>query len=262
MQHKDKKITKTQSLTTEKTERLQKIIASSGICSRRKAEELMLSGKVSVNGKVVKELGTKADPYNDSIKVDGKTIVFSKTERYRYFVLNKPAGFITSLYDPEGRPIVMDLMPKGIRRLLPVGRLDYNTEGILLFTNDGEVLHRLTHPKFGIKRTYLVRTKGGIPAERIQKAQTNGVFVDGVKIKDIKISNIRHTPNASWFEIEIGEGRNREVRRIVESMDSEVARLKRIAYGPVASGIPPKGRFRELSKEELKTILELVQIKR
>lgn len=262
MQHKDKRTTKPAPSPATTTERLQKVIASAGICSRRKAEEFILAGKVSVNGRIVKELGTKADPYQDSIKVDGKTIILSKTERYQYFVLNKPAGYITSLSDPQGRPIVMDLMPKGIKRLLPVGRLDYNTEGILLFTNDGETLHRLTHPKFGIKRTYLVRTKGGIPAERIQKAQTSGVYVDGVVIRDIKVANIRHTPNATWFEIEIGEGRNREVRKIVESLGSEVARLKRIAYGPVVSGIPPKGRFRELSKDELKTIFELVQIKR
>lgn len=259
MQHKEKKITKSQSPATE---RLQKLIASTGFCSRRKAEELILEGKVSVNGRIIKELGTKADPSNDSIKVNGKLLVLPKIERYRYFVLNKPAGYITSLNDPEGRPIVMDLMPRNVRRLLPVGRLDYNTEGILIFTNDGEVLHRLTHPRYGVKRNYLVRTKGGIPAEKIDKVQRNGVFIDGVKIRDIKISNIRHTPNASWFEIEIGEGRNREVRKIVEAMDSEVARLKRIAYGPVCSGIPPKGRFRELSREEIKAILELVQLKR
>ena len=251
----------TQSATTT-TERLQKLIASAGICSRRKAEDLILRGKVTVNGKVIKELGTKADPYEDEVRVEGKTLVLSKAERYRYFVLNKPAGFITSLKDPEGRPIVMDLMPKGVRRLLPVGRLDYNTEGILIFTNDGELLHRLTHPKFGITRTYLVRTKGGIPAEKLEKLQTNGIFLDGVKINDIKIANIRHTTNATWFEIEIGEGRNREVRKIVEALGSEVARLKRIAYGPVSSGVPPKGRFRELSKEELRIIFELVQLKR
>ncbi len=259
MQHKEKKITKSQSPATE---RLQKLIASTGLCSRRKAEELILEGKVSLNGRIVKELGTKADPYQDSIKVNGKVLVLSKTERYSYLVLNKPAGYITSLNDPEGRPIVMDLMPRNIRRLLPVGRLDYNTEGILIFTNDGEVLHRLTHPKYGVKRTYLVRTKGGIPADRIEKVQRSGVYVDGAMIKDIKISNIRHTSNASWFEIEIGEGRNREVRKIVEAMDSEVARLKRIAYGPVSSGIPPKGRFRELSRDEIKAIFDLVQIKR
>ncbi len=259
MQHKDKKITKSQSTGTE---RLQKIIASTGFCSRRKAEELILDGKVSVNGKIIKELGSKADPYNDSIKVNGKQLILSKVERYRYFVLNKPAGYITSLSDPQGRPIVMDLLPRNIKRLLPVGRLDYNTEGILLFTNDGEALHRLTHPKFGVKRTYLVRTKGGIPQEKLDKVQRSGVYVQGALVKDIKIRNVRHTSNASWFEIEIGEGRNREVRKIVEAMDSEVARLKRIAYGPISSGIPPKGRFRELTRDEIKAISDLLQIKR
>ena len=203
-------------------------------------------------------MGVKVDPLEDVIKVDGSTIRPPKKSSYLYFVLNKPSGYITTLSDPEGRQTVMELLPPSARRLRPVGRLDYNTEGILLFTDDGELLHRLTHPSYGVRRRYLVRAKGLIEEERLMKLKTSGIFVDGVKIKNIDVSEIRSTGNSTWFEIEVGEGRNREIRKIVLALGGEVSRLKRIAYGAVYRGIPPKGMFRPLSRQEVQDLYSLV----
>jgi pseudouridine synthase len=203
-------------------------------------------------------MGVKVDPTTDVIKVDGMTIRPPKKSSYLYFVLNKPSGYITSLHDPEGRQTVMELLPPMARRLRPVGRLDYNTEGILLFTDDGELLHRLTHPSYGVRRRYLVRAKGIIEQEKLEKLKTSGIFLEGAKIKNIDISDIRCTNNCTWFEIEIGEGRNREIRKIVMALGGEVSRLKRIAYGAVYKGIPPKGLFRPLTKQEVQELYTMV----
>ena len=211
-----------------------------------------------MNGRKVDTMGFKVDPEVDVIKVDGSTMRPPKKSSFLYFVLNKPSGYITSLNDPEGRQTVMELLPPMARRLRPVGRLDYNTEGILLFTDDGELLHRLTHPSYGVRRRYLVRAKGMIEQEKLLKLKTNGIFLDGTKIKNIDVSEIRSTNNATWFEIEVGEGKNREIRKIVLALGGEVSRLKRIAYGTIFKGIPPKGMFRPLSKQEVKDLYTLV----
>jgi len=247
---------------TPDKERLQKVIASTGYCSRRKAEELITEGKVTVNGKRITELGTKVDPLDDQIKVGAKLLTIPYKKNLLYYVLNKPSGCITAKSDPNGRAIVMDFFPKNLKRLIPVGRLDYNTEGILLFTDDGELLHRLTHPSYEVRRRYLVRTKGLISPEKLQKLEVSGIFVDGVKLKNINIKDIRHSGSATWFQIEIGEGRNKEVRKIVLALGAEVSRLKRIAYGPIHKGIPPKGSIRELTKEEVNQLYTAVGLKR
>ncbi|MCX6112460.1 MAG: pseudouridine synthase [Proteobacteria bacterium] len=275
MPHRDRKFTKLQKanksngigrgqkdevLATQ--DRLQKIIASTGLCSRRAAEQMILEGRVILNGKRVIKLGVKADPFSDEIKVDHKVIRVPYNKKHVYYVLNKPSGYITSLSDPFERPIVMDLFPRDMKRLIPVGRLDYNTEGILLFTDDGELVHRLTHPKYGVRRRYLVRTKGIIPREKLEKVGTNGIFVEGVKLKDIVIDDIRYSGSATWFQIEIGEGKNREIRKIVLALDAEVSRLKRIAYGVVYNRIPPKGSFRPLTSEEIYDLYKMVGLER
>lgn len=203
-------------------------------------------------------MGVKVDPSSDIIKIDGKTLRPAQNTTTVCYVLNKPSGYITSLKDPEGRPTVMDLLPGVSKKLRPVGRLDYNTEGIILFTNDGELMHRLTHPSYGVRRRYLVRAKGIIEESKLLKLKTSGIFIDGVKIKNIDVTNIRITGNSTWFEIEVGEGKNREIRKIVLALGSEVSRLKRIAYGPISSGIPPKGSFRPLSKQEITALMEVV----
>jgi 23S rRNA pseudouridine2605 synthase len=251
---------KEEQTTTE--DRLQKIIAATGLCSRRAAEQMILEGRVILNGKKVTKLGVKADPFNDEIKVDHKQIRVPYRKKHVYFVLNKPSGYITSLSDPFDRPIVMDLFPHDMKRLIPVGRLDYNTEGILLFTDDGELVHRLTHPKYGVRRRYLVRTKGLIPSEKLEKVAASGIFVDGYKIKGIIIDDIRYSGSATWFQIDIGEGRNREVRNIVLALGAEVSRLKRIVYGAVYNRIPPKGNFRPLSSEEIHDLYTMVGLER
>jgi len=242
-------------------ERLQKIIASSGFCSRRKAEELIASGAVTVNGEVVKEAGSKADPKNDVIKINNRINISVKVNRKELCtgVLNKPSGFICTMNDPEGRPTVSRLLTKRYRKhkMLPVGRLDVNTEGVLIFTNDGELMNRLTHPRTGIARVYLVRARGEIPMQGFEEIAKNGIKIDNDVISDIKIFNVRYAGASTWFEIEIYEGKNREVRRIVEYLGSEVSRLKRIAYGPIGRAIPPKGKFRELRADEIEDLYEL-----
>ncbi|MEI6092419.1 MAG: pseudouridine synthase [bacterium] len=243
-------------------DRLQKIIAAAGVCSRRAAEQMILEGRVILNGKRVTKLGVKADPFTDEIKVDHQVIHVPYKKKYIYYVLNKPSGYITSLSDPFDRPIVMSLLPRDLKRLIPVGRLDYNTEGILLFTDDGELVHRLTHPKFGVRRRYLVRTKGIIPREKLDKLAASGIFLEGVKLKDILIDDVRYTGSATWFQIEIGEGRNREVRKIVLALGAEVSRLKRIAYGPIYNRIPPKGACRPLSSEEVYDLYNIVGLEK
>lgn len=239
-------------------ERLQKIIANTGYCSRREAEKLIKAGRVYVNGKPVTELGFKASK-NDDIRIDHK-IIKILTE-YKYFVLNKPRGFITTVKDPENRPTVMDLLPREAKKLLPVGRLDFNTEGILLFTNDGELINRLTHPRYQVPRLYLVRARGVIDEGKLMEVQERGINVEGEIIKDFVISEVRTTDAATWFHVEIREGKNREVRRIVEAMGSEVSRLTRIAYGPIFKRIPPKGRCRELLKSEVEDLYRTVNLK-
>lgn len=237
--------------------RLNKAISDTGLCSRRKADELIQDSKVKVNGQTINTLGYKVDTKNDKILVNGKRLFTIQNKEYKCLVLNKPKGFITTKTDPENRPTVMDLIPKKYRNLKPVGRLDFNTEGILIFTDDGELLYRLTHPKFQINRTYLVRAKGTIAEEKFKNLTE--IKVDGIEIKDFIINNLRYSPSATWFEITIAEGKNREVRKIVEAMGSEVSRLTRIAYGTIYKA-PAKGKTRLVEGKEKAELYKLVNM--
>jgi 23S rRNA pseudouridine2605 synthase len=238
-----------------KLERLQKILAKAGISSRRKAEELILGGQVQINGKVVTELGTKADPERDHVRVDGKLL--QGPERIRYFVLNKPKGFVTTVSDPEGRPTVMQFFATERERLYPVGRLDYLSEGLLLVTNDGELANKLTKAASGVEKTYLVKVAGQ-PTEDMLDVLRSGVVIERgrpgentgrVRTAPAKIRQVRQGDNP-WYEVIIIEGRNRELRKMFEEIGHHVEKIRRVGYGPLILDLEP-GKLRELEAEEV-----------
>jgi 23S rRNA pseudouridine2605 synthase len=236
-----------------KLDRLQKILAQAGVASRRKAEELIEQGRVQVNGKVITELGTKADAARDHIRVDGKLL--QGAERLRYFVLNKPRGFVTTVKDPEGRPTVMQFFDKMRERLYPVGRLDYMSEGLLLVTNDGELANRLTRAAAGVEKTYLVKVAGQ-PTEAELDILRGGVAIergkpgsDRVHTSPARIRQVRQGDNP-WYEVVLIEGRNRELRKMFEEIGHFVEKIRRVGYGPLILDQEP-GNLRELDAQEL-----------
>jgi len=237
-------------------ERIQKIISAAGVTSRRAAEELITEGRVRVNGQVVTELGTKADASKDHIKVDGKLI--NPHQPKTYIMLNKPVGFVTTMSDPEGRPTVQDLL-KGVKvRVYPVGRLDYNTEGMLIMTNDGDFAHLVTHPKHELPKTYLAKLKGVLDENQIASIET-GLFLDDGKTAPAKLRKIRKEEANSWVEITITEGRKRQVRRMFDRVGRSVIKLKRIRTGNLVLGDLPEGTFRYLTPVEVKGLMDLSQ---
>ena len=232
-------------------ERIQKIISAAGVTSRRAAEQLITEGRVKVNGKVVTELGTKADASKDHIKVDGKLI--NPHQPPTYIMLNKPAGFVTTMSDPEGRPTVEHLL-KGVKtRVYPVGRLDYNTEGLLLLTNDGDFAHLITHPKHEFPKTYLAKVKGVLEDGMIDMLE-RGVFLQDGKTAPARIKKIRKEEANSWVEITIHEGRKRQVRRMFDHVGRSVIKLKRTKTGTLSLGDLPEGSFRHLTLDEVNAL--------
>jgi 23S rRNA pseudouridine2605 synthase len=236
-----------------KLERLQKILAKSGVASRRKAEEMIEQGRVQVNGKVITALGTKADLGRDHIRVDGKLL--GGAERLRYFVLNKPKGFVTTVKDPEGRPTVMQFFDKMKERLYPVGRLDYMSEGLLVVTNDGELANRLTKAASGVEKTYLVKVAGQ-PTEDELDVLRGGVAIERgkpgsakVRTSPARIRQVRQGDNP-WYEVVLIEGRNRELRKMFEEVGHFVEKIRRVGYGPLVLDQEP-GNLRELRADEL-----------
>jgi len=232
-------------------ERLQKIIAAAGIASRRKAEELITSGRVQVNGQTVTELGTKADPEKDHIRVNGKLL--HGAQRHVYLLLNKPKGFVTTVSDPEKRPTVMSLVRGVGSRVYPVGRLDYASEGLLLMTNDGTLAHRLMKAASHVPKTYVVKVSGKPTEEAIAKLR-GGLSIatdDGKRVRTspAKIRIVKDAANP-WYEITLIEGRNRQIRRMFEEVGHHVEKIKRVKYGPLALDVPP-GKFRPLTKQEV-----------
>ena len=232
-------------------ERIQKIMAQGGIASRREAERLILDGRVTLNGKVVVELGTKADTDNDYIKVNGKLI--TRPEPKTYVILFKPRGYVTTSKDPEGRPTVMELLEKVKVRVFPVGRLDYDTEGLILCTNDGDLAHRLQHPSHEIPKTYLVKVDGVPTQEGVLKLR------NGVKLRDgmtapARVKIIKKAEANSWLEIIIHEGRNRQIKRMFEAIGHTVIKLKREGLAFLTLGELKPGEFRHLNAEEVKNL--------
>jgi len=232
-------------------ERLQKIIAAAGVASRRKAEQLIVSGRVLVNGQPVTELGSKADPDQDHIRVDGKLL--QAPERFSYYMLNKPKGYVTTVSDPENRPTVMDLV-RGIKgRVYPVGRLDWSSEGLLLLTNDGALANALMKAASHVPKTYVVKVAAQPDEAKLEKLR-HGISIAEkggrrVRTAPAQIRLIKEGDNP-WLEVTIIEGRNRQVRKMFEEVGHHVEKIRRVKYGPLALDVPP-GEFRSLTLEEV-----------
>ncbi len=236
-------------------ERLQKLIAQAGVASRRHAEELIASGNVTVNGKIVTVLGTKADPETDHIKVAGKLINPSLERREKiYILLNKPKGYLSSASDPEGRKLVTDLV-KGYGKLHPVGRLDYNTEGLIILTNDGDFTNAVASSK-KIPKVYEVKVKGLPTAVAIIKLRRGVRLEDGFKTAPAEIQELQATDKNGWYEVTLHEGHNQQIRKMFDSIGHSVVKLRRIAIGNIRDNNSLAGTARKLDEDEVKSLLE------
>ena len=232
-------------------ERLQKILARAGVASRRAAEEMILAGRITVNGEVVNTLGSQAAP-GDEICVDGKALAGAETKRY--LMLHKPTGYVTTVHDPQGRPTVKDLVSSIPERLYPVGRLDFDSEGLLIMTNDGDFAYRLQHPRFGVPKTYRVKVEGRLGSNDLEQLAAGIRLPDGV-FKPAAVRLERVTQTGTWLRLTITEGRNRIIRRVMDQMGYPVRRLIRVAEGGVELGTLKKGEFRDLSPVEMETLV-------
>ncbi len=245
-------------------ERLQKIIAHAGFASRREAEAMIREGRVTVNGRVVTELGTKADADRDHIKVDGKLITHA--EPHRYILLYKPKEVMTTVQDPQGRRTVIDLV-RGIReRIYPVGRLDFHSEGLVLLTNDGELAYKVAHPKHGSVKTYHVKVRG-VPDGRLIDKLQRGITIEGKRTLPCEITQMKTTGRAqeegnSWFEVKLREGRTQQIRKMFQAVGHPVSKLKRVAIGPISDPKLTPGVWRELTKSEVRMLATMKEPKK
>jgi 23S rRNA pseudouridine2605 synthase len=234
-----------------KVERLQKILSQAGIASRRASEQLMLQGRVTVNGATVRELGTKADAARDDIRVDGRRIKIPDV--HRYILLNKPRGYVTTRSDPERRPTVLDLL-RGVKEYLyPVGRLDFDSEGLLLLTNDGDLAARLTHPRHGVPRVYEALVLGEPDARDLARL-SRGIAIDGRRTGPAEVKAL----GPHVLRVTVREGRNRQVRKMCEAIGHPVTQLRRVAIGPIRDPRLKSGAWRDLTPREVETLRELV----
>lgn len=228
--------------------RLQKYMAKCGVASRRKCEEIILQNRVKVNESIVNELGAKVDPDNDEIQMDNKIIRIEESKIY--IVLNKPIGYVTTMSDQFQRPTVIDLVSNIPQRIYPVGRLDYDTSGLLLLTNDGDLTYKLTHPKHEVIKTYIATIQGN-PSEQILDSFRNGLDIDGYVTAKANIKILKSYKDSSLVEIKIHEGKNRQIRRMCEKIDHSVIDLKRISMGIIELGDLEVGKWRYLADREL-----------
>ena len=235
--------------------RLQKLIASTGLSSRRKAEMLIISGRVSVNGKVVTELGTKVDPTRDHVKVDGKHL--TSAQPFVYLILNKPKNVMSTLDDPGGRTTVRDFLRGVYVRVFPVGRLDFDSEGLMLLTNNGELAQALLHPRYHVPKTYLIKVKGALSNEEIARLERGVKLEDGMT-SPAHVKKVRKVEANSWLEITIREGRKHQVKRMLDAVGHTVLRLLRVRMGPLSLGNLEPGEFRFLTDREANALRELV----
>jgi pseudouridine synthase len=236
-------------------ERLQKILSQAGVASRRASEQLMLEGRVTVNGATIRELGTKADPSSDDIRVDGRRI--TQPERHRYLLLNKPRGYVTTRSDPQRRPTVIDLLTDVREYVYPVGRLDFDTEGLLILTNDGDLAARLTHPRHGVARVYEAEVLGVPDAHDLDRL-SRGVTVEGHRMTAMHVHMLPHRKgHHAIVQITIHEGRNRQVRNMLDAIGHPVEHLRRIAIGPIRDPRLKVGRWRHLTDAEVGLLQKL-----
>lgn len=231
--------------------RLQKFLADCGVASRRASEELIRAGRVSVNGAPVRELGTKVDPAHDRVAVDDSPV---RAQRKHYVALNKPRGYLCTRADPLRRQTVGDLLPREWQALHPVGRLDLDSEGLLFLTNDGAFTLRLTHPRYGVRKVYHVTVEGRVAPEQLASL-TRGVTHGGERLTALRATALSANNTASHLEIELAEGRNREVRRMMEVLGLVVSRLRRVSIGPIKLGELREGKWRTLTPAEVKSLM-------
>ena len=233
-------------------ERLQKLIAAAGVASRRHAEQLITAGRVTVNGEVIKELGTKADPEKDYVKVNGKLINPQLKSREKlYVLLYKPRGYLSSVSDPEGRPLVTELLPRSLGRLYPVGRLDFNTEGLLLLTNDGDFTNFITSARNRVDKVYEVKVKGVPPESAIERLRRGVKLEDGTRTAPAKINKLNETKTNAWYEVLLHQGRNQQVRKMFELIGHSVLKLRRTRIGFLTDENLKPGYWRLLSPGEV-----------
>jgi 23S rRNA pseudouridine2605 synthase len=236
-------------------ERLQKVLARAGVSSRRKAEELIVAGRVAVNGRVVRELGAKVDAERDSVALDGRPL---GREGPEHWLLHKPVGVITTVEDPWGRPTARSLVPTAAR-VYPVGRLDADSSGLLLFTNDGELAHRLTHPRHGHEKEYRVRVAGRPTAETLRRLR-RGVVLDGRVTAPSELRLLEPTADGTWLAVVLREGRKRQIRRMLDGVGHPVLELIRLRMGPIALGDLAPGQARRLTPAEVHALAALAEV--
>ncbi|MDY6843639.1 MAG: pseudouridine synthase [Thermodesulfobacteriota bacterium] len=236
-------------------ERLQKVISKAGVTSRRGSEKLIQAGKVVINGKRATQLGTKVDPTKDVIRVEGKIITYHQPKIY--IVMNKPKGYLTTLHDPQKRPIVTDLL-KGVEaRIFPVGRLDYDTEGLLFLTNDGDLAHRLLHPSSRIQKTYVVEIEGCLSPKEVSQLE-RGIHLDDGPSSSVTAQFVKKTNGGSIWKVSIHEGRKRQIKRIFQKLGHPVRGLKRIKFGPLRLGKLVPGEYRFLTTDEIANLRRFI----
>ncbi len=233
--------------------RINKFLAECGVASRRAADKMIIDGEVKINGRIC-SLGDEVNLDDDNVTVNGKTV--STVKKYDYYILNKPKGYVCTVRDDKGRKTVMDLLPPNVKHVFPVGRLDYDSEGLLIMTNDGELTYRLTHPKNEIPKTYLVKLEGTITDEALNKVK-NGVVIDGKRTGKCNVKVVEQTRDAVRLHITITEGRNRQVRKMFLAVGKEVKLLKRIKVGELTLRGLDRGEVRKLTAEEVEYLMNL-----
>lgn len=242
-----------------RTVRLNRYIAQAGICSRREADNVIASGRVQINGRRVYELGIQIDPANDSVKVDGKLI---QTEAKKvYFMLHKPRGVMTTMSDPQGRPTVAEYVARVGYRVFPIGRLDWNSEGLLILTNDGAFANKVMHPKFDVTKTYLVKVDGNPSQAQLDKLKRGISIIGGkVKAKAVSFTNVGESDKYKWVRIIITEGKNQQVRRMFEKIGFDVLRLRRVAIGQLKLGSMKAGEIKSLSPRQMDRVFQTDEV--
>jgi 23S rRNA pseudouridine2605 synthase len=231
-------------------ERLNKYLAHAGIGSRRHCDELIAHGRVRIDGEVVRELGTRIDPGRHKVSVDGRDL---EPERLVYWLVNKPRGYLCTNHDPAGRPRALDLIPHVPQRVYTVGRLDEDSEGLLLMTNDGDLAYQLMHPRFGVTKTYLVQVAGKPTRQELQQL-LDGVWLSDGKVRAKRVKRLKSQGDSTWLEVVLAEGKNREIRRMLAKQEHKVMRLKRVAIGPIKLDRLGKGKSRKLHPDEVETL--------
>ncbi len=234
--------------------RINKFLSEAGVASRREADRLILEGRVRVNGRVADELGGKVDDERDLVQLDGRRV--RNAAAPAYVLLNKPKGYLVTLKDPFGRPAVRSLLPAAMGRIFPVGRLDLDSEGALLLTNDGDLAYRLMHPKFGVRKSYVAKVEGRPDREALQKL-ARGVMVGGRKTAPARVALLSHSTRSSWLRLELCEGRKREVREMCRVVGHEVIELKRVEFAGLELGKLKPGEWRELRPGEVRRLQAL-----